>query len=74
MTATQRKYLLIEKGAEALKVIMHYPRNEKARKELASKVAKVHSQIVVEKIKSLSCSVDQKMKLLNTIKKKDTGQ
>lgn len=38
------------------------------RRELSKKVATIHAQTVVEKIKSLTCPVEQKAKLINTIR------
>mgnify|MGYP006991513384 CR=1 FL=1 len=50
-------------------VIIHYPKGEKAQQELAKKIADVHAQTVIELVKSMSSSTEQKVRLINEIKK-----
>lgn len=47
---------------------MHFPKNIEMQRELSKRVAVVHAQTVIEKIKSMSCPVEQKAKLIDTIK------
>lgn len=47
---------------------MYYPKTTEMQRELAKKVAAVHSQTVIEKIKSLNCPVEQKATLIDTIR------
>lgn len=61
----------ILKGKEVEKymnVIMYYPDSEEAKRELSRRVAVVHAQSVVQKVKSLSCPLEQKIALLEAVK------
>ncbi|MCI9425730.1 MAG: hypothetical protein HFF30_09220 [Flavonifractor sp.] len=49
-------------------VIIHYPEGEEAQKELAKKVADVHAQTVVEMVKAMPVSMEQKVRLISAIK------
>ena len=49
-------------------VIIHYPEGEEAQKELAKKVADVHAQTVVEMVKDMPVSMEQKVRLISAIK------
>lgn len=51
-----------------MNIIVHYPDGEEAKQELARRVAVVHAQSVVQKVKSLSCPLEQKMALLEAVK------
>ena len=50
-------------------IIIYHPETPEAQKELAKRVAQVHAQTVVERIKSLSCPTEQKAELINAIKR-----
>ena len=57
-------------------IIVHHPETPEAQKELAKRVAQVHAQTVVERIKSISCPIDQKAELIDAVKrihKKEAG-
>jgi len=51
-----------------ISVIIHYPEDKKAQQDLARKVADVHAQTVIEKIRSMSYPTEQKIKLIDAIK------
>ena len=48
---------------------MHCPETIEMQGELSKKVASVHAQTVIEKLKSLTCPVEQKAKLINAIRR-----
>ncbi len=50
-------------------VIMHYPTTPEKQEELSKKVAAVHAQAVMERIKSMPCPVVQKTELVKAIKR-----
>ena len=50
-------------------VIMHYPTAPEKLEELSRKVAAVHAQTVIENIKSMPCSAEQKAELIEAIKR-----
>lgn len=51
-----------------MNIIVHYPESQEAKSELARRVAVVHAQSVVQKVKSLSCPLEQKIALLEAVK------
>lgn len=53
----------------ALGIIMHHPKAPENQKELARRVAQVHAQTVVERIKFISCPVEQKTELIDAVKR-----
>lgn len=50
-------------------VIIHYPTAPEKQEELSRKVAAVHAQTVMERIKSMPCPVEQKVELIEAIKR-----
>ena len=48
-------------------VIMHYPAGPEMQVALSKQVAAVHAQTVMENIKSMSCTVEQKAELIEAI-------
>lgn len=61
-----------------INLIMHYPKTEEGQMELAKRVSDVHATAVTQRIKSLNCPTQQKLKLLDavieTAKKKSREQ
>ncbi len=53
----------------ALGIIMYYPKAPEQQEELAKRVAQIHAQTVIEQVKALSCPVEQKVKLINEIRR-----
>lgn len=51
-----------------MNIIIHYPETEEAKQELARRVAVVHAQAIMQKVKSLQCPLEQKMDLLDAVK------
>ncbi len=56
------------KEVHGISVIIHYPKDKEAQQELAKKVADVHAQTVIERLKAMSYPVDQKARLIDTVK------
>ncbi len=48
-------------------VIVHYPKTEEGKRELADRVASVHADMVNQYIKKLNCPSEQKVQLLDAI-------
>lgn len=44
-----------------IKVIVHYPKTEEGRQELARRVADVHADFVISSINKLDCPIKQKL-------------
>lgn len=53
-----------------MKVIVHYPSDEKAMEELKKQVAEVHSDSVIAYIKKQPWTNEQKIEMLDAIVKK----
>lgn len=51
-----------------ISVVIHAPTNAEAQQELRKKVAAVHAQTVIEKVKSLPYSTEQKGQLIDAVK------
>lgn len=51
-----------------LSVMIHAPEDVEAQQELMRKVATVHAQTVIEKVKSMSYPTEQKGRLIDAIK------
>ena len=56
------------RGCVSVSIIIHCPKDERARQELAQKVADVHVQTVIERVKSMSCPTEQKVQLIDAVK------
>lgn len=56
----------MSKSAE-FNIIVHYPVTEKGKKELAKRVARVHSEAVIKKLASLNCQKSEKEELLKSV-------
>ena len=48
-------------------VIVHYPKTEEGKRELAERVAGVHADMVNQHIKKLNCPSEQKVQLLDAV-------
>lgn len=48
-------------------VIFYYPKTEAGKEELARRVAEVHADAVIRRIKELNCPTSQKLKLLEAV-------
>lgn len=49
-------------------IIVHYPESPEMQRELSQKVSAVYAQTVIEKVTSMACTIEQKVKLMDTIK------
>lgn len=48
-------------------VIFYYPKTEAGKEELARRVAEVHADAVIRRIKELNCPTSQKLDLLDAV-------
>ena len=59
-------------------MIVHYPKTEAGKQELARRVATVHTESVIAKINRLNCPTKQKLELvdavIDTVKRKQKAQ
>ncbi|MCC8050467.1 MAG: hypothetical protein LIP10_07395 [Clostridiales bacterium] len=64
---------MARKSAE-IHVIVHYPKTEAGKKELAERVAGIHAETVSQYIKHLDCPTAQKELLLDAVIETVTNQ
>ncbi|MCD8014926.1 MAG: hypothetical protein LUG99_17480 [Lachnospiraceae bacterium] len=68
---------MARKSAE-IHVIVHYPKTEAGKRELAERVAGIHAETVSQYIKNLDCPAAQKELLLDsvieTVSNRKTGE
>lgn len=67
----------IARKSAPINVIVHYPKTEQGKRELAERVAGVHADMVNQYIKKLNCPSDQKAELLSAViasAKKEAGE
>ena len=57
----------IARKSAPINVIVHYPKAEEGKRELAARVASVHASLVNQHIKKLNCPSDQKVQLLDAV-------
>lgn len=57
----------IARKSVPIHVIVHYPKSEEGKRELAQRVADVHADLVNQTIKKLNCPSDQKVQLLDSV-------
>ena len=50
-----------------IRVIMHYPKTEEGKQELAKRVSDVHADFVITTINKLKCHSKQKLELLQAV-------
>lgn len=48
-------------------VIFYYPKTKAGKEELARRVAEVHADAVIRRIKALNCPTSQKLELLDAV-------
>lgn len=53
--------------AAPINLIVHYPTTPEGKEELARRVASVHANAVIYKIKNLKCPTKQKLELLDAV-------
>jgi len=56
-----------------MNVIVHYPKSADSIRCLQKRVAMIHAQAVLSYIQKLSCSKEQKIKLIEEIKQSAKG-
>jgi len=49
-------------------IFIHYPESIKAQQELMKKAAEIHAQTVIEMVKSMPYSGEQKVRLIDAVK------
>ena len=57
----------IARKSAPINVIVHYPKTEEGKRELAERVASVHASLVNQHIKKLNCPSEQKVQLLEAV-------
>ena len=57
----------IARKSAPINVIVHYPKTEEGKRELAERVASVHASLVNQHIKKLNCPSEQKIQLLDAV-------
>ena len=57
----------IARKSAPINVIVHYPKTEEGKRELAERVASVHADMVNQHIKKMNCPSDQKVQLLDAV-------
>lgn len=57
----------IARKSAPINVIVHYPKTEEGKRELADRVASVHASLVHQHIKKLNCPSEQKVQLLDAV-------
>lgn len=57
----------IARKSAPINVIVHYPKTEEGKRELADRVASVHASLVNHHIKKLNCPSEQKVQLLDAV-------
>ena len=57
----------IARKSAPIHVIVHYPKTEEGKRELAERVAGVHADMVNQHIKKLNCPSEQKVQLLDAV-------
>ena len=57
----------IARKSAPVNVIVHYPKTEEGKRELAERVANVHASLVNQHIKKLNCPSEQKVQLLDAV-------
>ncbi|MGM9651303.1 MAG: hypothetical protein ACI3VX_05125 [Faecousia sp.] len=57
----------IARTSAPIHVIVHYPKTEAGKRELAERVAGVHASLVNQTIKKLNCPSEQKTQLLDAV-------
>ena len=57
----------IARKSAPINVIVHYPKTEEGKRELAERVAGVHADMVNQYIKRLNCHSEQKVQLLDAV-------
>lgn len=70
LRTTWKGVISVRKTVDHYEIIMHYPKDEAGRQELAKRVALVHAQTVIEKLNALSCPIDEKVRVIDEIIKK----
>ena len=50
-----------------INIIVHYPKTEEGKRELAERVASVHADMVIQYIDKLECPTRQKLELLDAV-------
>ena len=57
----------IARKSAPIHVIVHYPKTEEGKRELAERVAGAHADMVNQHIKKLNCPSEQKVQLLDAV-------
>ena len=66
LTSSPREVTVIRKMAP-INLIMHFPKTEAGKRELAQRVSDVHASAVTQRLKELNCPTSQKLDLLDAV-------
>lgn len=50
-----------------IQVIVHYPKTQEGKRELARRVSAIHADFVISSINKLNCPTKQKLELLQAV-------
>lgn len=59
--------VMIIRKPESIHVIVHMPKTEAGKAELSERVARIHADAVIQRIKTLDCPDQQKFQLLDAV-------
>ena len=59
--------MIVIRKMAPINLIMHYPKTEAGKLELAQRVAEVHASAVTQRLKELNCPTSQKLELLDAV-------
>ncbi len=59
--------VIVIRSMAPINLIVHYPKTEEGREELAKRVSDVHAAAVIRRINALNCPTSQKLELLDAV-------
>ena len=57
----------MKKGGHSIEVILHFPKSQKMKEELAKRVATIHAQAILASVAQQDCPADQKIALIEAV-------
>lgn len=59
----------MNKEGHSIEVILHFPKSQKMKDELAKRVATIHAQAILTSVEQQDCPTDQKIALIEAVQK-----
>ena len=59
----------MNKEGHSIEVILHFPKSQKRKDELAKRVATIHAQAILTSVAQQDCPTDQKIALIEAVQK-----